>query len=336
VVSDLLAPESWHPATQELTLDPIASDAITGQVVWQSQTLVVFRNGSTWLVVTGPNLDVPNWELNRVSAAVGCACHGTIVQCGIDVYFLSETGRGVYALSQMPSSDQVGVWLPISTSIKGTINRINWSAIKCARATFWNDLYILSVPLDMSTVNNYILVYSVTLNTWQGTWCFDVAGVDQGFRDAARDRTNPDKTLLLIGTTDGIVSEFTYPTDFRNYDTDLSSNQSFTFSEAFNQIQPCSTRLQFLGSEENVDVSIITNQENTTYLTNTITTPGGLSLPIAQLPFDLDVSGYYYAPLSLMSIDICTELQVELEGDGNWTLFQIRMIAWEAVPMEAT
>lgn len=346
VISDLLDPEVWHPATQELTLDPVATDMITGQTMWQSQTLVVFRNGSTWLVVTGPNLDVPDWELNRTSASIGCCCHGTIVQCGVDVYFLSETGRGVYALSQMPSSDQVGVWMPISGDIKRTIDRINWAAVKCARANYWNGLYILSVPLDGATYNNYVLIYSVTLNSWQGTWCFDVLNSDYGFRDCARDRTNPDETLLLIGTEDGVVSEFTYPPDQRNYDTDLAKVQhpvesslvtrSFTFSEAFNQIQPCSCRLQFLNSVDNVDVTIIANQENSIYLTNTITTPGGLTLPIAALPFDLDVSGYYYAPLSLMSIDICTELQVELEGTGNWTLFQIRMVAWETVPMTAT
>jgi hypothetical protein len=91
-----------------------------------------------------------------------------------------------------------------------------------------------------------------------------------------------------------------------------------------------------LNSVENVDVTIITDQENSLYLANTITTPGVLTLPIAALPFDLDVSGYYYAPLSLMSVEICTEMQVLLEGRGNWTLFQLRMAAWEAVPMEAT
>jgi len=135
VVSDILSPEVWDLATQTLTIDPIASDIITGQCIWQTQRIAVFRSGSTWVVETGPNLPVLDWELNRVSGTIGCCCHGTIVQCGADVYFLSETGRGVYALSQAPASTQQGVWQPLSLPIKHYIDRINWSAIANARAT---------------------------------------------------------------------------------------------------------------------------------------------------------------------------------------------------------
>jgi hypothetical protein len=354
VVSDILDPEVWHPATQEVTLDPVASDLITGQVVWQQQSIVVFRNGSSWLVITGPNLDVPDWELNRTSATVGCCCHGTIVQCGIDVYFLSETGRGVYALSQMPTSDQVGVWLPISGPIKKDIERINWAAVKNARATYWNDLYILSVPLDGATFNNYILVYSVTLNAWQGTWCFDFSGTDHGFRDAARDRTNPNETLLLVATMAGLVSEFTYPQLARYYDTDLLNNRvsiessltsrSFNFDaqinqiqlhSSINQIQPMMAKLQFLESEDDVTVTMVVDRTIETLVTDTPTSGTFLQLPIPGLPFDLDQTGYYNLPLSLMSISACNEIQVELEGVGNWTLFQIKVAAWEAAPLLA-
>jgi hypothetical protein len=354
VVSDILNPESWHPATQEITLDPIATDEITGVIVWQFQTLVVFRNGSTWVVQTGPNLDVPDWELNKASSTIGCCTHGTIVQCGVDVFFLSETGRGVYALSQMPTSNQLGVWTPISAPIKYDIDRINWAAIGCARATYWNDLYLLSVPLDGATYNNYILAFSVTLGTWQGNWCIDIAGADHGFRDSARDRTNPDETVLLIGTTDGAVSEFTYPPDRRYYDTDINGVQtpiestlvtrSFTFQTdvqtqytgtgGMNKIQPHSVRFQFLESEVDVTVTAITDRANQPFIFDTPTSGSLLTLPIAQLPFDLDVIGYYWAPISLMSIGVCGELQLQLDGDGDWDLFQIKASAWEAAPME--
>jgi hypothetical protein len=358
VVSDILSPEVWDPISQELTLDPIASDLITGLAVWQNQTIAVFRNGSTWIVETGPNLAVVDWELNRASATVGCACHGTIVQCGVEVYFLSETGRGVYALSQMPTSNQMGVWTPISMPVKEYIDRINWSAVKNARATYWQDLYILSVPLDQATYNNFILVYSITLNAWQGEWCFDLLGGDYGFRDSARDRTNPNKTLLLLGTLDGIVSEMSYPTDRRYYDTDLSNNQtpiesslisrSFTFTAdpmqamgytsqtGLNQIQPHSARLQFLESVDNVNITVILDRTIEPLTLNSVTSGALLQLTIPALPFDLDTTGYYYLPLSLMNVGTCAELQIELEGTGNWTLFQLKVAAWEAAPLMTT
>jgi hypothetical protein len=318
------------------------------------QTIAVFRNGSTWIVETGPNLDVPDWEVNKASSTVGCCCHGTIVQCGVDVFFLSETGRGVYALSQMPTSNQLGVWTPISIPVKADIDRINWSAVKCARATYWNDLYMLSVPLDKSTFNNYILIYSVTLNTWQGTWCMDIGGVDHAFRDSARDRTNPDETILLCGNIDGRVAQQTYPTERRYYDTDINGVQtpiestlvtrSFTFNTdvqqqytgqgGMNKIQPHSARVQFLESEEDVTITAICDRANEPLIVTSPTSGSLLTLPIYQLPFDLDVLGYFWAPISLMSIGVCGELQLEIEGDGNWTVFQIKASAWEAAPMQ--
>ena len=87
IISDILDPEIFDLTNQTLTLDPIKSDYITGMCLWQGQQIAVFRNGSTWMVQTGPNLPVLNWEVDRASATVGCCCHGTIVQCGVDVFF---------------------------------------------------------------------------------------------------------------------------------------------------------------------------------------------------------------------------------------------------------
>ena len=198
IVSDILDPESWNLTTQTLTLDPIKSDYITGMGLWQGQQIAIFRNGRTWMVQTGPNLPVLDWELDRASATVGCCCQGTIVQCGVDVYFSKETGRGVYALSQMPTSNQMGVWTAISQPIRRYIDRINWAAIQCARATYWNDTYQLSVPLDGATYNTHTLIYSVTLNSWQGIWSHaEPNGTTVTVRDFGRDRTNPDETLAI-------------------------------------------------------------------------------------------------------------------------------------------
>jgi hypothetical protein len=343
VISDILSPEVWDEATQTLKLDPIESDLITGLSLWQNQRIAVFRNGSTWVIETGPGLSVVDWGLNRVSATVGCCCHGTIVQCGADVYFLSETGRGVYALSQAPQSDQQGIWQPISAPIRRYIDRINWAAIANARATYWNDLYLLSVPLDGVTFNNFLLVYSVTLGTWQGLWCIDIGGVDTAVRDFARDRTNPNATVLLVGTQDGIISKWTYPQELKYLDQNIDSTKSmfnstlltrsFTFSENINQIQPYSAKIQFIESEDPVDVTVWADRTIELLRKTTPTNNYLLSLTIPGFPFDLDREGYYNLPLSLLSAGVCNELQLEFEGTGNWTLYQIKLTAFEAAPL---
>ena len=354
IISDILDPESWNLTTQSMTLDPIKADYITGMCLWQGQQIAVFRNGSTWMVQTGPNLPVLDWELDRASATVGCCCQGTIVQCGVDVFFLSETGRGVYALSQMPTSNQMGVWTAISQPIRRYIDRINWAAIQCARATYWCDTYQLSVPLDGMTYNTHTLVYSVTLNSWQGIWSHEEPdGTTVTVRDFGRDRTNPDETLLLIGTADGNISKVTYPTDRQYWDQNIDGtrtpyessimSRAFTFSANMqqqyqyggniNQIQPHSAKIQFIESDDPVDVTVWGDRTIELVKKNTPTNNYLLSLTIPGFPFDLDKTGFYNFPLSLSGTGICNELQIELSGEGNWTVFQMRVAAFEAMPL---
>jgi hypothetical protein len=346
IVSDALNPEVFDVATGSVTIDPIASDEITGQCLWQTQRIVVFRNGATYVIETGPGLNVPDWEINRVSGTIGTRCQGTIVQTETDVLFLSETGRGVYRCSQAPASDQQGIWRPASANIQAYIDRINWAACDSARATFWNDLYMLSVPLDNFTFNNFCLIYSVSLDKWQGLWCFDVGGVDVAVRDFARDRTDPNHTVLLVATRDGIISRFTYPVERHYYDQNIDSskqyylsrlrNRSFTFGADINQIRPHSARFQFLESDDPVDITVIADRTIELTKRNTPTNNYLLSLTIPGFPFDLDRQGYANVPIGLLSVGICTELQFLLEGTGNWTLYQIKVAAFASMPLVAT
>jgi hypothetical protein len=345
VCSDILTPEHVDQPTGSVTIDPVASDQITGLALWQNQKIAMFRAGSVWLADSGPGLAVPDWTMNRVSGKVGCRVHGSIVQCGADLYFLSETGRGIYAMSQAPQSEQEGVWIPISADVNDYINRINWAACDNVRAVYWNDLYLISLPLDGATFNNFILVYSVTLNKWQGLWCFDVGSVDVAARDFAIDKTNSNGTVLLVGTTDGIISRMTYPQELQFFDLNIDGSinyfsshllsRAFTFGEQINRIRPHSVRIQFLASEDPCDLTVIADR--TIELAHrTVDTSGyKLQLTIPGFPFDLDRAGFAIDPIGLLKSGLCHELQVYMEGTGNWTVYRIQAAAFEASPQIA-
>jgi len=345
VVSDALNPEHVDVPTGSVTLDPIATDTITGIALWKDQKIIAFRNGSTWIIETGPGLTVPNWSVNRVSATIGCRCHGTIVQAGNDVFFLSETGRGVYACGQAPTSDEQGVWEPLSAPVRPYIDRINWAACDQARATYWDGLYLLSLPLDGASFNNFMLIYSVNLQQWQGLWYFSVSGAGAAARDFARDRTDPNRTALIIATKDGTLSRQTYPVERQYYDKNIDGTQqvydslllsrAFTFGEDINQFRPHSARFQFLSSVDPVTITAIADRIGEVAKRNVATSDALLSLPIPNFPFDLDREGYKIQPIGLLKTGICTELQFALEGTGNWTLFQIKASAFESVPLVA-
>jgi hypothetical protein len=90
---------------------------------------------------------------------------------------------------------------------------------------------------------------------------------------------------------------------------------------------------KFLESEEDVDITVILDRTIRPLTFNSPTSGYLLQLTIPALPFDLDVSGYYNSAISLMGVGFCDELQVELVGTGNWSLFQIKASAWEIVPL---
>jgi hypothetical protein len=109
--------------------------------------------------------------------------------------------------------------------------------------------------------------------------------------------------------------------------------RGFTFGEDVNQIQPHGALLQFIESSEDVDITIWMDRSiegpTRTISTNTFL----LSLPIPSFPFDLDGEGYKNQPISLLGLGLCAELQLELSGNGNWTVYQLKTTAFEAMPL---
>jgi hypothetical protein len=68
---------------------------------------------------------------------------------------------------------------------------------------------------------------------------------------------------------------------------------------------------------------------------NVLTTPYLLSLTIPGFPFDLDIDGFKVQPIALLKTGIMHELQFRLEGTGNWTIYQIKVSAFESMPLVA-
>ena len=331
VCSNILDPETYDPTLQNIiTLDPVSSDVITGLAIWQDQSLIVFRNGAACQIGSGIQTPIVDWPFNWISRQVGALNYWTVQQAGLDVYFLSETGRGIYSVSQLPSSDQLGIQAPLSLPITTTIKRINWTVARStARAMVWSDLYLLAVPLDNATANNWILVYSIALGAWQGTWEIEAAP-----KTFSKDPTNPLRTNLLVGMANGVLAEWSYPQQLQYYDLELDgltqrvyssslTTRSFIFGEEFNMVEPYNAKFTFLESEDDVTITPIVDREDSGQTTVTTTGPPQTNLTIPALPFDLSGIGYVIQPIALQRLGLCNELQFRFDGTGNWTLAKI-------------
>lgn len=144
------------------------ADEITGLVPWTDFNLIVCKRRSMYVVNCNPTLAVSEFEIRPIHKTIGCPNGKTAVQVGSDVIFLSDTGvRSVQRTLASENQNEVGPAL--SAPIQNIIDRIRWDLISQARAIFWNNRYILSIPLDAAGTMTCI-VYNTLTESWCGTW----------------------------------------------------------------------------------------------------------------------------------------------------------------------
>jgi hypothetical protein len=338
----------WDIVNRSVQLDEAVDDAITGMTGWQNNRLIVFKKGATYAITADPTQiaeATPDgfslWQINKVSNTIGCAEHRTIAQAGTNVFFLSESGRGVYALGQSVSSDQLSAADVISQDIKPFINRINWASIKKASAVAWNDLYMLSVPLDNSSEANAVLVYSISLGKWQGVW--------EGYRATvfAQNYQATGGTDLYFGREDGWIGKQFYPeqriyqdreqgvptSNFGNFDSSLTT-RAFIYGEKYNQVCPYNVILEFFESDQPFTLDAIRDASLVQNMFTGPTVNSGLSIPIPIIPFDIGVPGFKKTAVGIMDVGPCTQVQFKLRGSGNWTILGLTTSAFADYPLK--
>lgn len=169
--SDILNASNWGAtkAANQLRVGAGDGQAITALVPWQQFNIAAFKRSSIWVVSADPTLSVSDMPIQLVHGTVGCVARKTACQVGADIFFLADDG--IRSLSQVIGSEsRQELSLPLSYPVQDYINRINVGSVSNACAIYWRNLYIIALPLDSSTTNNYILVYNTLTKSWAGVW----------------------------------------------------------------------------------------------------------------------------------------------------------------------
>lgn len=116
--------------------------------------VIVFKTYDIWKIL-GTYQD--EYEVTKVYSAVGSIARDTIVDAGNASYFLDQSGIYLYDGTQTKH---------ISAPIDKTIRSINKKHINKSVAVFYDNLYILAVPVGESTENDTI----IELNTLTGQY----------------------------------------------------------------------------------------------------------------------------------------------------------------------
>jgi hypothetical protein len=130
----------------------------------RDQGLILLGSDQIWQLapsqIPSPSTDIPQRVLE-----MGCVAGLTAVQGADDIYFLAPDGvRGLFR-TQLDKL-QAGQSFPLSYVLQDEFNAINWSQISKACAIYFDNKYIISLPINGMSYNNICWVYYPALKAW--------------------------------------------------------------------------------------------------------------------------------------------------------------------------
>jgi hypothetical protein len=312
----------WDRTKWSLRVGGGEGDAITGHYSWSDFNLIVWKRHSIYIVNCDPSLQISNtnndisgFQIKCVHRRIGCVAPATAAQVGSDVFFLSDSGvrsikRTLATETQTEASDA------ISLPVQDIIGRINLAAINTAHAVFYDNKYILALPLDNATSPNYLLIYSVLNQSWSGLWT--------GWLPTAFAIRNVASNVgrLIFGQSDGTVNEFlSYVTLANETDSAFQDNgvdipvtvltRALTFDEHILRKEGFNAEFEFNQSTAMAVVQVIIDGGGSQAFESFVTVSQTVTLP-QILPFILPTAGVVRSSRDLQRYGLFRELQFNL------------------------
>jgi hypothetical protein len=257
---------------------------------WLDTGIVVFKRNSVFIVDANPLSSVSNFLIKRVHRTVGCVAKGSVCQVGQDVWFLAKSG--IQSMQRQLATSDSQVTAPVSVPIQDVINNIRWDQVYKAKATCYNNYYILAVPVDSNELDTLIVYHYLT-----GGWAiFDGWNVacfyEQPYQGASR---------LLIGQTNGDVVEWRdyipelqdSPSDFQDKGIDIETElvtKAFIFGEPLNHKVGFYGELDVLTQDVTFSIYAICDDRDPVHIRTYTISAGNLIIPI-PIPFTLPEGG---------------------------------------------
>ena len=169
--SDYLDYNTWDVDFAQFVINLGANDSIVGFQPWQEDKFIIFERNSIYYAYIDPNGYTSGAApggtsfIQSLTSEFGCSARRTVVNAGEYIFFLSD--NGVYLLNPSLDLKLLGNTTPLSDPISDIIARINATAVAGAVGRTFNNRYYLAVPIDSSTRNNVVLVYSLLNKAWE-------------------------------------------------------------------------------------------------------------------------------------------------------------------------
>ena len=173
IASDILDADTYDQIENQFRIASGGADYVVSLQPFAEDNLLVLMRNSIHLI-TGISGDLEDTVVKEITREVGCIARKSVVQVGNQVFFLSD--NGVYSVDFGDLYNLRGSSLPISEAIDPLIQRINPDYAENSVATYNDNRYYISIPLDASTTNNAILVFNFLNQGWESLDTIDQDG----------------------------------------------------------------------------------------------------------------------------------------------------------------
>ncbi len=326
-VSDNLAPTSFQ-GNQIIKIQSGDGQPIKRIVNYRTGDLIIYKERAIYdLNITGVNAactpqPICAWSYTPVTQDVGTLSPRSVVSLGNDQWFLSSSPFGIRSVirSQFDKTFVNLVSQPIQdifdgTNIDGTI--LNTEQVSKAAAVYYDNKYIIAIPVTGSSVNNLVLVYDFITQSWyEITGWYPTEWLVYNYNLYYIDANDGRVVQCFTGTTGDIgtvIPAASTPTVGVNFNY---ISKIFDFDNADNYKSLDSIQLEF-NPTGNYNATINVNLDNTGWqLAGTIPlTSNAVTLPVS-LPFTLSSPGLTYATLQLTKFGNFKKIQVQVQIQG--------------------
>ena len=222
---------------QALTINQGDEQEIVGFHPWTRDEILVFKTNSIYTArfadnTSSPDIILADSYVRTLTYDIGCVAKRSIANISGNVFFLSR--KGVYRLEPQLDINLLANTAPMSIGIQKYIDRINQNYVKNAVGAVYNGRYYLAVPLDNSTVNNYMFVYNLTNQMWESIDTYPASFNVKGILFCIKN--NISKMLFWTSINGLYLSEETSVDEYGNIVNGVLINQGvslpFTLIEA--------------------------------------------------------------------------------------------------------
>lgn len=135
-----------------------------GIIPTRDMGMVIF--GLTGVVSLYPSVvPVATDQYQVITSSIGCIARKSIVTVADDIYWLSQ--EGVRSLKRTEQDKlQMHSSMAVSFPNKDEFDIISWAYINKATAVYFDNKYLIALPVNSSTTNNRVWVYYPATNGW--------------------------------------------------------------------------------------------------------------------------------------------------------------------------